>query len=142
MASATRKSRNSVSLQREMFRLAEHEHGLSLSVIARTREIPYSTLRSWASGETQMPAWALGELDLPDDIVSLVLSPYAKHVGTDEAGEADPDELAEAALDVAGEVQAARSAKSPGGSAIVHIEHERIRKAARKLTPKARAAAA
>lgn len=53
-----------------------------------------STLKGWREGAA-MPAWALGELRLPDDLTSLVLSPFAKHVGTDEGeGEGDLDALA------------------------------------------------
>lgn len=142
MANLSNLARNSVALQQEMFRLAEHEHGLSLTVLSRTRGIALSTLKDWASGNTQMPAWALGELRIPDDLTSLVLSPYAKHVGTDEEGDPDPDELAEEALGLAREVAIARSPNSPGGSRIVPIERERIRKKARRVTPKARAVAA
>lgn len=141
MADLSRLARNSVELQREMFRLAEHEHGLSLTILSKTRDIPRQTLRDWATG-TVMPAWALGELRLPDDVASLVLSPYAKHVGTDEEGEADPDALAREAIGLAGEVAAARDPSGPGGSTIVPMERERIRNRARQLTPKARAVAA
>jgi len=141
MADLDQAARNSVALQREMFRLAEHEHGLSVAVIARTRNLSPSTVKGWRDGAA-MPAWAIGALRLPDDLTSLVLSPYAKHVGTDEEGDADPDDLARASLGLAGEVAAARDPNGPGGSTIVPMERERIRNAARQVCAKARAIAA
>jgi hypothetical protein len=89
-----------------------------------------------------MPAWALGALNLPDDLTSLVLSPFGKHVGTDEDDVCDPDALAHEAIGLAGEVMQARDPASPGGSTIVPMERERIRGRARRLAPKARACAA
>lgn len=141
MADLSQNARNSVELQREIFRLAEAEHGLSVAVLARTRKIPVSTLKGWREGAA-MPAWALGELGLPDDLVSLVLQPYAKHVGSDENEEGgDLDALGLEALGLAGEVATARSPQSPGGTSIVPIEKALIRNRARRVCPKARAAA-
>lgn len=142
MADLSPQARNSVALQKEMFRLAEHEHGLSLAVLARTRKIALSTLKGWNT-IAAMPAWALGALDLPDDLASLVLQPYGKHVGTDEHdGEPDFDALGLEALGLGSEVAAARSPASPGGIAIVHSEVALIRQRARRVCPKARAVAA
>ena len=135
MADLSRLARNSVELQRDMFRLAEHEHGLSLAVLAKTRDIPASTLKGWRDGAA-MPAWALGELRLPDDVSSLILSPYEKHVGTDEPGDGDLDELA---CEAAGLVNEYVEAKADG--IVTPIENARLRNRARRLTPKARAVA-
>lgn len=141
MADLSTNARNSVELQREVFRLAEHEHGLSIAVLARTRSIPLSTLKGWREGAA-MPAWALGELRLPDDLVSIILQPYAKHVGTDETDEGDCDALGLEALGLAGEVVAARHPASPGGVNIVPMERAKIAARARRLCGMARAVAA
>lgn len=141
MANLSTNARNSVALQQEMFRLAEQEHGLSVSVLHRTRGIPKSTLEGWASG-TQMPAWAIGELRLPDDLTSLVLTPYGKHVGTDEEGEGEIDALNCDATEYSHVVAEARLPTSPGGPRIVHSEVAKIKSVARRMTPKARAVAA
>lgn len=144
MSDLSPNARNSVALQRDMFRLAEHEHGLSIAVLARTRKLSVSTLKGWRDGAA-MPAWALGALALPDDLASLVLTPFERAIVTtiDEgsAMAADYDGLGLEALGLAGEVAQARSKDSPGGTAIVHTEQELIRARARKMCGKARAAA-
>jgi hypothetical protein len=133
-------ARNSVALQQEMFRLAEHEHGLSLAVLSRTRGIPLSTLKGWRDG-AQMPAWAIGELRLPDDLTSLILTPWDKFIGSNEDGEGDLDALGLEALGLAGEVAAARSPASPGGTNIVPMERAKIADRARRMVPRVRGAA-
>lgn len=135
MADLSQSARNSIALQREMFRLAEQEHGLSLAVLAKTRNLSASTIKGWRDGSA-MPAWALGELRLPDDVVSLILSPYEKHVGTDEPGDGDLDGLA---CEAAGLVSEYVEAKSDG--VVTHIERSKLANRARRLTPKARAVA-
>ncbi len=145
MADLSQNARNSVALQREMFRLAEHEHGLSIAVLARTRGISVSTLKGWREGAA-MPAWALGELDLPDDLTTLILTPFNKAViSTDADGEVeqtDFDTLGLDALGLAGEVATARSPASPGGVRIVHSEEAAIRDRVRPLVAKLRSVAA
>lgn len=143
MADLSTIARNSVALQREMFRLAEHEHGLSIAVLARTRGISVSTLKGWREGAA-MPAWALGALELPDDLASLVLQPFGRAVVTlnsDGDLAADFDNLGLEALGLAGEVAQARSPASPGGVRIVHSEAAAIRDRARPLCSMLRAVA-
>lgn len=142
MGKLSQAARNSVSLQAEMFRLAEQEHGLSVPMLARTRGIPKTTLEGWASGTVQMPAWAIGALNLPDDLASLILHPFRKHIGTDEEGEDDLDALADDAIGYAHEHLTARSPSSPGGVRIVHSEEALLRARARRMCPKARRIAA
>lgn len=137
MADVCRNGRNSIALQREMFRLAEHEHGLSLAVLARTRGLSLSTLKGWREGAA-MPAWALGELALPDDLTSLVLSPWAKHVGSDEDGEiGDLDDLECEASGIVHEI-----AKAKRDRIVTPQERAKIAGMTRHMLPIARKVAA
>ncbi len=136
MADLSRSARNSVALQREMFRLAETEHGLSIAVLARTRDIALSTLKGWRDGAA-MPAWALGELRLPDDLTSLVLSPFGKHVGTDEEGEGDLHTLAHETAGFTSEF-----VDRIADGVICHVDKAAMRQRARKIVPIARRVAA
>jgi hypothetical protein len=126
-----------------MFRRAEAEEGLSLRVLSKRSPIPYTTLKGWRDGAA-MPAWALGalgEAGIPNEILSLVLEPFRRHVGTDEEGESDFDDAALAANDLSTAVQRARHPKSPGGVAIIHTERAEIIPIARRAAAKARAVA-
>ena len=136
------KALNSVALQAEMFRRAKEEHGLSITVLMGRTTVSDTTLRGWARGEHQMPAWALGELGIPVHLTSLVLDPWQRHVGENEHGEADYDDAGLAASDVSSAVQRARHPNSPGGVAIVHTEKLEIARAAQRACPKLRAVAA
>lgn len=135
MTDLSRLARNSVALQREMFRVAEHDFGLSVVVLARTSGIKLSTIKGWRDGAV-MPAYALGELGLPDEVTSMVLDPYKKHVGTDEPDDGDVDALAR---DAAGYVSEYVDAKADG--VVTHIEKARLKGRARRLAPKAQAVA-
>lgn len=134
-------ARNSVALQSEMFRLAEKEHGLSIAVLARTRDIPVSTLKGWRDGAV-MPAWALGELGLPDDLTSLILAPFCRHIGTNEGEDGDEFALNLDCHEFGMEMAKATDPTSDGGSNITHIERARLSGVARRMTPKARRVAA
>lgn len=125
MAELSTRARNSVALQQEMFRLAERDYGLTVAVLARSSGVSPSTIKGWRDGAA-MPAWALGELALPDDLASLILAPFAKHVGTDEDGEGDLDTAALDAGEAQQAVQRARHPQSPGGVAIVPQERAEI----------------
>jgi hypothetical protein len=126
MAELTMPARDSVAAQREMFRRAQAEEGLSLAVLhQRDKHLRLSTLRSWATGGTAMPAWAigaLGEAGIPDHLLSLVAEPFGRGVFTTEDGEGDLDTAADEATEFAQLVQRARHPRSPGGVAIVPQE--------------------
>ena len=86
MADVPLPGRDSVDAQRELFRLAAKEVGLTIAVIAARSPLKVSILKGWANG-TAMPAWAigaLGEAGVPDHLLSLLLEPFGRHVGTDE----------------------------------------------------------
>lgn len=124
MADLSIPARNSVAAQQELFRLAQHECGLSLRALSQISSIPFSTLKGWRDGSA-MPAWAMGELadaGVPDHLLSLVTAPWKRSVITDEDSDSDLDDAADAADEFATEVRRARHPKSPGGTAIVHGE--------------------
>jgi len=125
MAELSLPARDSVEAQRELFRRAKNK-GLSIAVLCkRDTTLSPSTLRGWASGETAMPAWAigaLGEAGVPDHLLSLVTEPFARCVVTEEGSDGDLDTAALEAGEFAASVQRARHPASPGGTAIVPQE--------------------
>lgn len=128
MADLPLPGRDSVEAQRELFRLAAKEEGLTIPAIAARSPLKESTLKGWRDGSA-MPAWALGALGaagVPDHLLSLVLASYGKHVGTDEDGEGDLDTAALDAGELQQAVQRARHPNSPGGVAIVPQERGEI----------------
>ena len=137
MADLSQSARNSVALQHEMFRLAKNDYGLSTSVLAKRAKLPKSTLDGWASGHTQMPAWALGELGLPDDLTSIILNPYGKHIGTDEPDDGD---LATLGREAAGFVSEKLERMSDGK--LCHIDQAALKGRARRIAAIARRVAA
>lgn len=136
MADLPPQARNSIARQADLFRLAERDCGLTIAALARMSGISASTLAGWRSGAA-MPAWALGALGdagVPDDLLSLVTSPWHRHVGTDPDDDGhDLDQLGEEADALASEVRRARGAKSPGGTAIIPIEAARIKERSRRV---------
>jgi hypothetical protein len=135
MASHCRAAQNSIDRQADLFRLAERDHGISLSLLARRTEIPVQTLRTWSKG-TVMPAWALFKLGqeggIPDELLSLLGEPFKRAVSTDdENAEGAIDDAAEAAMDLALTVGRARHPNGPGGTAIVPQERAEIEEKAR-----------
>lgn len=125
-----------------MFRRAASEHGLTLNVLSQRSPIALSTLRGWSYGAA-MPAWSIGclaEAGIPDDLLSLLLEPFARHVGSDGNTEVMFDHAAADAMAFATQASAARSPDSPGGTTIVPQEAGVLRKLACKLAASARRA--
>ena len=128
MANLSLPARDSVDAQRELFRIAARDYGLTISVIAARSPLCESTMKGWRDGAA-MPAWAvgaLGEAGIPDHLLSLVLEPFGRFVVTDDDGEGDLDTAGLDAGDVAHAVQRARHPNSPGGIAIVPQERAEI----------------
>jgi hypothetical protein len=128
MADIPLPGRDSVEAQREMFRLAAKECGLTLDTIVARSPLKLSTLKGWRDGAA-MPLWAAGALGaagVPDHLLSLLLAPFGKHIGTDEDGEGDLDTAALDAGEVQHAVAKARHPNSPGGIAIVPQERAEI----------------
>lgn len=145
MADIPLSGRDSVEAQRELFRLAAQEEGLTLDAIhARYKPLKVSTMKGWRDGAA-MPAWAIGALGaagVPDHLLSLVLEPFGKHVGTDEDGDGDLDTAGLEAGEAAHAVARARSPSSPGGVAIVPQERAEIIPLLRKSVASGRRASA
>lgn len=122
-------AQDSVDAQREMFRRAASEEGLSIPALAKLTPIPKTTMEYWRDGGA-MPAWAIGALGaagVPDHLLSLITEPWQRCVVTEEEGDGDLDTAALAANDFSGSVQAARHPASPGGVSIVPQEKVAIK---------------
>lgn len=139
MADIPLPGRDSIEAQREMFRLAEKECGLSIPVIAARSPLHLGTLKGWRDGAA-MPLWAagaLGEAGVPDHLLSMLLAPFARHVGTDETNDGDLDALGrEAAHFVADELDAKADGK------VTPIERSKLKERAARIAGVARRAAA
>lgn len=139
MADIPLAGRDSVDAQREMFRLAQNELGLSIPVIVKRSPLSLSTLKGWRDGAA-MPAWALGALGaagIPDHLLSLITEPFGKHIGTDELGDGDLDALGrESAAFVADKLE------REGDGIVCHIDKAALKQRARRIAPIARRAAA
>lgn len=134
-------ARNSVQAQERMFRLAERDYGLSVKTLVLETGIPKTTLEGWRGGVT-MPAWALGALGkagVPDHLLSLILHPFARHVGTDDNGDGALDELARETAGFTADYLQATAPASPGGSNIVPMERAKLAEAALRVESIARA---
>jgi hypothetical protein len=145
MAELSIPARDSVAAQRELFRRAATEEGLSIRVLhAKDNSLKVSTMEGWRDGAA-MPAWALfalGEAGVPDQLLSLVGAPFARCIVTEEPGDGDLDTAANDALEFVGEFQKARHPKSPGGVAIVPQEKALIHPKRQKACASMRRAAA
>lgn len=126
--------------QKRIGRLAKNEYGLTLESIAFESGIPYSTIRSYFN---QAKNVRLAELPLsnfikligviPDELLSQLLNPADRHLAHNEDEDADLDDLAEVAAEVEREVRRARRPDSPGGTEIIAIEEELIKRKMRNL---------
>lgn len=137
MSSVCEITHQTLRTQRRIFRLAAHDHGLSLKAIGIDSGIPYTTLRAYSTGAAVMPVTALIRLVgvIPDPLLSQLFGPVHRHLVEDE-DDGCLDSLGNDADEVAAEVRRARSPTSPGGTDIVDIEEARIRSKALRLTRK------
>lgn len=139
MANIPLAGRDSVEAQREMFRLAQKELGLSIPVIAKRSPLCESTLKGWRDGAA-MPAWALGALGsagMPDHLLSLVMEPFGKHVGSDETDDGDLDALGRESAHYL-----ADKADAEADGIVTPIEKSRLKERACRIAGVARRAAA
>lgn len=139
MADVPLPGRDSVEAQRELFRLAAKECGLTIPVIVARSPLKLSTVKGWRDG-TAMPAWAIGALGaagVPDHLLSLVLEPFGKHVESDEHDDGDLD-----ALGREGAHYLAEKADAEADGVVTPIEKGRLKDRARRIAGVARCAAA
>lgn len=132
--------RRILDAQSRIFRLAEHDHGLTLKAISIDSGIKYETLRSYKGdkgAQAMMPVSALCKLVgvVPDELLSHLLDPVGRHIVQDD-DDSGLDTLGDDADAVAAEVRRARAPQSPGGVEIVDIEEARIRQKALRLRRK------
>ena len=139
MADVPPNGRDSIDAQRDLFRLAAKECGLTIAAIAARSPLCASTMKGWREGAA-MPAWAigaLGEAGVPDHILSLVLEPYGRATITPETNDGDLDALSrEGAHFVADHADARADGK------VTPIERDGLRERARRLASLARKVAA
>ncbi len=142
MSEKCRAAQNSISLQGDVFRLAERDHGLSLALLSAKTEISIHTLRSWRDG-TVMPAWAffkLGKIGgIPAYLLTFMSEPFGHAVIEIEA-ENDLDLIADDAAEFVHEYAKARSPHGPGGISIVPQEAVKLTEIAKRMAARARAA--
>lgn len=133
-----------LATQRRIGRLAKRDYGLTLEAIAAESGIPYSTVRSYFSQQqnfrlSEIPITAFVKLCgvIPDQLMSQLLDPADRHLVHNGDEDHDLDDLGDKADEVAREVRRARRPDSPGGTEIIALEEERIKRLARGLKVKA-----
>lgn len=139
MADVPLPGRDSIEAQRELFRLAEKECGLSIAVIAKRSPLKTGTLKGWRDGAA-MPAWAIGALGtagVPDHLLSLVLDPFGKHVRNNETDDGDLETLGRE-----GAHYLADKADAEADGVVTPIEKSKLKERARRIAGVARKAAA
>lgn len=142
MADVPLPGRDSIEAQRDLFRRAEHECGLSIAVLAQRSPLAISTMKGWREGAA-MPAWALGalgEAGVPDHLLSLVVAPFGRRVETDEVSDGDLDELSREGAHFIAEHADARAdgVVTPIERARLRAKAERIAAVANKVAGKGR----
>ena len=139
MAHGDRITAMTLAAQKRVFRLAARDHGLTLKAISLDSGIPYNTLRCYAGNNGEQSVMSLPSFVklcgiIPDELLSQLLAPADRHLEQDEEDEdAAFDDLAEHAGEVERLVRKARHPNSPGGTEIIAVEEEHIRRAAQRF---------
>lgn len=113
--------------QERIFRLAERDYGLTLKAISLDAGIGYTTLKSYARGESVMSIASLFRLVgvVPNDLLSLLL-PEGRCIVT-MAEDVDHDRISEQFQDWLREKERAHHPDSPAGRDIAPCEDSTLR---------------
>ena len=136
MPDHTRTEQETLAAQAEMFRLADSEHGLSMSVLARETGVSLETLKSYnrsnifARAKMPLPVFVKLLRVIPDDCTSVITSIANKVITSSESDDGDFDALGREA---AGFVSEMLDAEADGK--IDHIETARLKRRAARMAP-------
>jgi hypothetical protein len=111
MAVTDRIIAQTLETQQRIFRLSARDYGLTLKRISIDSNIPYATIRTYASGEAMMPIAALLKICdvIPDHLLSQLLDPVGRHLEVNEESDGDMDELGREAASFTAEYVNAKS---------------------------------
>jgi len=131
----------SIDRQRNMFRLAHRDHGITMAYLATLTGFHPKTISKWANGDSAMDLWAFVEVSkhLPDYLTSLMVEPAGKGLHALEEGEGCFDELAQLSLEYASAHLEARRSERAGWKERLRERADRIRAVAARLRGKAQA---
>jgi hypothetical protein len=125
-----------LTAQRRIFRLAQRDHGLTLKAISIDSGIPYNTIRCYAGNNGEQSVMSVPALIkligiIPDELLSQLLAPADRHLESDDEDEdTEFDDLADHGDNLARLVRQARHPASPGGTEIIAVEEDQIKRAA------------
>lgn len=111
MALADKIIAQTLESQRRIFRLASRDYDLTLKKISIDSNVPYATIRTYASGDAMMPVAVLIKLCdvVPDHLLSQLFDPVGRHLVVNEESEGDMDELGREAATFTAEYVNAKS---------------------------------
>jgi len=123
-----------LAAQAEMFRLAEHDHGLTMATLARETGVSLDTLKSYnrsnifARAKMPLPVFVKLLRVIPDDCTSIITGIAGKLVTSVEPDDGDLDALGREA---AGFIHEKLDAEADGR--VDHIEKARLRRRSQKI---------
>lgn len=127
MATDCRITHLTLETQKRIFRLSERDYGLTQKAVSMDSGIPYTTIRTYASGEAVMPVTALVKLVgvIPDSLLSQLLDPAARCIVRIPAG-VDYDEVSKVCREFLDEKERAHHPQSEQGREIGPVESREL----------------